>query len=89
MALKKCKVCGKEYTLCPARRNFYGDNICSPECFVEYTEAVIKSREKNTDAKKTKKSKKKYPVIEDTNLNTIVDGNLYNIDENDKRDEKV
>lgn len=50
-AVKKCKVCGKEYEAC---RTFRHDNAfrwqdvaCSPEHGAEYFAAVLAAREKN------------------------------------------
>ena len=96
-ALKKCRVCGKDYEACHTVRKDsstfrWQEVACSPECGNVYLERIMQSRapssssvEVNNTAKKNVKKKKK----ETANIVVDIGGETDLYDEIAKEDEEL
>jgi len=74
-AIKKCRVCGKEYEYCRTFRSGsgfrYQDVACSPECGSIYLSAIIESR-KAGSADNSNETADSKPESENTESEEII-----------------
>lgn len=78
-AVKKCRVCGKEYEACRSANRAAGvfrwqEVACSPECGAIYLQKINESRGIVNPQKKTKRKKCAEPVIEHVVVNAELIG---------------
>lgn len=77
-AIKKCRVCGKEYEACRSANTVVGvfrwqEVACSPECGMIYLQQVNESRGVSEPQKKNKQ-KKRTELIENVTADAVEPG---------------
>lgn len=70
-AIKKCRVCGKEYEACRSANRSAGvfrwqEVACSPECGAIYLQKIEESRGRVVPKKERRKK-----IVEDTKIDTV------------------